>query len=99
MGDRPTKGFRLTVERGHSEEAPWSYRGAVATSEGQWPIELRIESDGDVTVRAPEGVAASVSEGDLLEKVRLIARTSYRQSKADGDGAPPRKIVRWRGEK
>ena len=99
VGDLPSKGLRLTVARGYSEEAPWSYRGEVATPEGTWAIELQIDGGGEVSVHAPAGVGPGVSERDLLEKIRLIARTSYRQSKADGDAAPPRKIVRWRGEK
>ncbi len=85
-GDRPESGVRLELERPREGGPPWEYRGRAATPDGEWPVAATIGAEGEVRVEAPP---------ELQTKVSLILRTAFKH----GQGAPPRKIVRWRGEK
>ena len=99
-GDRPETGVRIQIEREKSrEEAPWSYAGAAHVPEASFPVAVRVEAGGEVTVTiSPSAEDGTAPPSDLAEKVRLIVRTVYRQAKAD-DEPPAWRIVRWRGEK
>ncbi len=93
-GDRPESGVRIQIEREKSrEDPPWSYAGAVHVPDATYPLSVVVDAEGGVAV-----TLAPSAPADLPEKVRLIVRTLYRQSKADGE-PPPWRIVRWRGEK
>ncbi len=98
-GDRPETGVRIRIERDKSrDDPPWSYVGAAHVPEASFPVAVVVDAAGEVTVTvspAPDGAAPPP---DLVEKVRLIVRTAYRQAKAD-DEPPAWRIVRWRGEK
>jgi hypothetical protein len=86
----PKSGLRFVLERARTNEPPWEYRGAVLSPTERWEVSAVVSADGDVHVAA--------SDAALAEKARLLLRTLYKQSQKDGS-APPRKIVRWRGEK
>jgi hypothetical protein len=92
IGDHPESGVRFTLERPRDGGPPWVYEGDAFTPTERFKVQARVEADGTVAV---EGEAPA----DVAEKARLMLRTLYKQAKADGDGAPPRKVVRWRGEK
>jgi hypothetical protein len=91
-GDRPESGIRIALERPRDGGPPWSYEGHVHAPDASFPASVRVSEDGTVDVTL-EGAPA-----DVAEKVRLLVRTVWRQSKADGE-PPARRIVRWRGEK
>jgi hypothetical protein len=93
VGDHPESGVRFVLERSLELAAPWIYRGDAFTPEARHPLEVHVSQDGQVQV-----VGADVPP-DLAEKVRLLFRTLYRQASDAPGGAPPRKVVRWRGEK
>jgi hypothetical protein len=86
VGDKPESGVRLELERPREGGPPWEYTGRAATPDGEWPVRATIDAAGAVEVVAPK---------ELETKVLLILRTAFKH----GAGAPPRKIVRWRGEK
>jgi hypothetical protein len=92
-GDRPESGIRIAIERPTVGGPPWIYAGAVHAPDASFPLSVSVTEDGVVSVTI-EGAPPS----DLAEKVRLLVRTVYRQSKADHE-PPARRIVRWRGEK
>jgi hypothetical protein len=94
VGGRPESGVRILLVRDAKEPGPpWRYRGSLATPDAEHALGAVIDGAGEVIV---ELVGAPA---ELAEKVRLILRTVHRQSIADGDRAPPRRIERWRGEK
>jgi hypothetical protein len=100
-GERPESGFRVEIARSRApgaEAPPWLYEGAAHLPDASFPLRVALAADGaaDVTLEADAGGAAP--PGDLVEKVRLIVRTAYRQARAD-DEPPAWRIVRWRGEK
>jgi hypothetical protein len=86
VGDRPESGVRLELERPREGGPPWEYTGRAATPDGEYPVSATVSAAGDVEVQAPP---------EVKTKVALILRAAWKH----GDGAPPRKIVRWRGEK
>jgi hypothetical protein len=94
VGERPESGVRITVERPRDGGPPWRYEGMASTPAEAFAITAMIDEGGEVTVavdaRAPP---------DLAEKVRLMLRAVVRQAKVDGDGAPARKVVRWRPDR
>ena len=90
VGHRPESGIRITVER-QASGPPWRYEGTATTPDDDFPLAATIDEEGEVAVEA--GPSAPP---ELAEKVRLILRAVVRQAKADGDGAPARKVVRWR---
>ena len=102
VGDHPETGVRFVLERpggGQGKEPggdgpPWLYRGDAFTPDARFPLEVHVSGAGDVQVGGGESLP-----GELAEKVRLLFRTLYRQAKDTPGGAPPRKVVRWRGEK
>lgn len=95
VGDHPEHGLRFVLERG-PEGPPWDYRGSAFTKDDAFPLEARVEADGTVSVT---GATDARAPSDLAEKTRLLLRALWKQAKADGERGPPKKIVRWRGEK
>ena len=93
VGDHPESGIRFVFERPDGGP-PWLYEGDAFTPEARFPMAVRVEAAGEVTVTP--GGELSV---DLAEKVRLLFRSLHKQAKDSPRGEPPRKVVRWRGEK
>jgi hypothetical protein len=101
VGDRPESGLRIAIERdAKKDEPPWIYAGNVHLPDGDHPVVVEVDADGEVAVSIGPRADAAAADAppELTEKVRLIVRTAYRQAKADGE-APAWRIVRWRGEK
>jgi hypothetical protein len=96
VGDHPETGVRFVLERPRQagEEAPWVYRGDAFTPDARFSLEVHVSREGDVRVAGTDSLP-----GDLAEKVRLLFRTLYKQARDTPGGEPPRKVVRWRGEK
>ena len=98
-GDRPESGVRIAIERPRDEGPPWRYDGFVHTPDRSYGLGATVSEAGDVDVRIELDISLSEeSLGSLAERVRLIVRTAWKQAKSDGE-PPPRRIVRWRGEK
>ncbi len=94
VGDHPESGVRFVLERPLAGGPPWQYEGHAFTPDARFRLSAEVQDGGAVTVSAEAGAPEEVAE-----KARLMLRTLYRQAKSDGEGAPPWKIVRWRGEK
>ncbi len=94
VGDHPAYGVRFDLERPGSTTPPWIYRGFAFTHEARFALEVLVTERGDVRVTGD-----ATAPADLAEKTRLLFRALYKQSERSRDGAPPRKVVRWRGEK
>jgi hypothetical protein len=94
VGDHPESGVRFVLERPLDGGPPWIYRGDAFTPGARFALQIEVSGAGDVRVVASDGVP-----GELAEKVRLLFRSLYKQSSAVPGGEPPRKVVRWRGEK
>ncbi len=94
VGDHPARGVRFVLERPAGSEAPWVYRGEAFTPDARHPLEVHVAKDGTVRVGGSEDLP-----GELAEKVRLLFRTLHRQAGELPGGAPPLKVVRWRGDK
>ena len=90
VGDHPANGVRFVLERPHEAPPPWIYRGHAFTPDARFALEVVVAEAGDVRAIAEDG-----SPADVAEKARLLMRALYKQA----DGPPPRKVVRWRGEK
>ena len=89
VGDRPESGVRLEIERPQGGGPPWEYTGRAVTPDAEHAVAATVSAAGEVRVTAPP---------ELETKVALILRTAFKHGFHDGR-APPRKIVRWRGEK
>jgi hypothetical protein len=96
VGDHPETGVRFVLERPLRVEggAPWVYRGDAFTPDARFALEVAVARDGEVRATGDDAVPA-----EIVEKVRLLFRTLYRQAKDTPGGEPPRRVVRWRGEK
>ena len=97
VGDHPESGVRFVLERPRQTEepaGPWVYRGDAFTPEARFSLEVEVAQDGAVRVTGSGDLPAPIAE-----KVRLLFRALYKQAKSDAGGEPPRKVVRWRGEK
>jgi hypothetical protein len=94
IGDHPETGFRFVLERPLRGGPPWEYRGHVFTPRESFALEVTVSADGAVGV-----VLGSDGPAGVTEKVRLLFRSLYRQAREVPGGEPPRKVVRWRGEK
>ena len=97
VGDHPESGVRFVLERPRRAEdpmAPWVYRGDAFTPDARFSLEIDVSRDGDVRVESADPLPS-----EIAEKVRLLFRTLYKQAKDTAGGEPPRKVVRWRGEK
>jgi hypothetical protein len=98
VGDHPETGVRFVLERPRQAEdvtgGAWIYRGDAFTPDTRFSLEVTVARDGNVSV---SGAAALPSE--IAEKVRLLFRSLYKQADVASGGEPPRKVVRWRGEK
>lgn len=94
VGEKPDSGLRIVLERPRDGGPPWVYRGSAFTPDRALPLTAVVEADGVVRIEiAPD------APPEIASTVRLMVRTVYKQAQADGEGAPARKIVRWRGEK
>jgi hypothetical protein len=91
VGDRPESGVRIALERPRAGGPPWRYAGTATTPAEEFELTGTIDGAGQVTVEVAAGAPP-----DLAERVRLMLRAALRQAKADGAGAPARKVVRWR---
>jgi hypothetical protein len=106
VGDHPETGVRFVLERPGSRKTaagttaepesagPWVYAGDAFTPDTRFSLEVHVSAAGDVRVESGAALPP-----DIAEKVRLLFRTLYRQAKDTPGGEPPRKVVRWRGEK
>jgi hypothetical protein len=95
VGDHPQKGIRFILERAEEPSAaapPCVYEGAAFTPEMRYALRIVVDADGGAT--CDDG---SVPD-DLAEKARLLVRTMVRHARTEGT-PPPRRIMRWRGEK
>jgi hypothetical protein len=109
IGERPETGVRIAIERPRTGGPPWAYAGTASLPDAAFPVQATVAENGDVDVALGDSPESGVMPpSDLAEKIRLIVRTVYRQAKSDGErglrpragaGAPPFRIVRWRGEK
>jgi hypothetical protein len=93
VGDHPESGVRFVFERPLAGGPPWTYRGNAFTPDTAFALEIEVSPAGDVRVTGDHAPA------EIAEKVRLLFRTLSRQAKDAPGGQPPRKVVRWRGEK
>ena len=89
VGDHPAHGIRFLLER--CDEPPFVYEGAAFTPTERHTLRIAVAADGAVTAsgEAPEAIR---------EQARALVRTLVRHAAADGS-PPPRRILRWRGEK
>jgi hypothetical protein len=94
VGDHPAYGVRFDLERPNATTPPWTYRGFAFTHDARFALEVLVTEKGEVRVTGDTSAPV-----DLAEKTRLLFRALYKQSERSRDGAPPRKVVRWRGEK
>ena len=93
IGDHPERGIRFVLERdqqegGEEKASPYRYLGSAFTPTEEHRLEVVVESDGSVHVRAE-------APAELKEKARLLVRTMVRHAQAEGT-PPPRRILRWR---
>jgi hypothetical protein len=100
VGDHPESGVRFVFERPLRGGPPWVYAGDAFTPDERIPLQVTVESGGEVRVAAvQDGQDVTEIPSTLTEKVRLLFRALYRQSAEAPGGEPPRRVVRWRGEK
>jgi hypothetical protein len=99
VGDHPESGLRFVLERPHDASPPWIYRGDVFTPDARVALVVEVAPGGEVRVEVGDGAPAELSE--LGEKTRLLFRALYKQANDAGaePRPPPRKVVRWRGDK
>lgn len=97
VGDHPETGIRLELERPRVGGPPWCYVGDVVTSSDRFPMRAVVESDGGVIVEVLDARAPA----EVATKAKLIIRAAHKHASDEpgAAGAPPRRIVRWRGEK
>jgi hypothetical protein len=94
VGDQPATGFRVSLTR-RGDEAPYAYAGEIALPGETRALEAVFLASGEVTLEIEGGAPPA-----LVEKVRLLLRTIFKNARAeDPDAPPPRAIARWRGEK
>ena len=96
-GERPHSGLRITLERDVNAGPPWIYDGMLFTECVSAAVQAQVSADGTVCVAMRESEVADASA--VCEKVRLMLRSVWKQSRELGAEAPPRRVVRWRGEK
>jgi hypothetical protein len=94
IGDHPAQGLRFDLERPGTGAPPWNYRGFAFSRDARFALQVTVQANGEVRVTADASAPA-----DLAEKTRLLFRALYKQADKAVGGAPPRKVVRWRGEK
>ena len=92
VGDHPESGVRFVLERPYGGGPPWRYAGEAFTPEARFSLTAEVAADGVVTV-------AGGAPPEIAEKARLVLRALYKESRQEHDAAPPRKIIRWRGDK
>ena len=95
VGDHPQRGIRFILERAEAAAVatpPCVYGGAAFTPDTRHALKIAVDAEGNATC-ADAGVP-----DDIREKARLLVRTMVRHALAEGT-APPRRIMRWRGEK
>jgi hypothetical protein len=92
VGPRPEQGVRVELERSEGGP-PWAYRGQAVTPAESYAATATVANGGEVTVDLEGGAPAG-----LGERVRLILRAAWKHAAEDG-APPPRRIVRWRGDR
>ena len=92
VGPRPERGVRVELERPEGGP-PWAYRGEAVTPVDTHAVAATIAAEGEVAVDVGPGAPAG-----LAERVRLILRAAWKHACEDG-APPPRRIVRWRGDR
>jgi hypothetical protein len=99
VGPHPEAGVRFELERAQGGEPPWHYAGRAVTPEEVFSVAAVVSASGEVQVQLDEGLPPPFARA-LAEKIRLMLRTAHKQAHEACPGAPPpRRIVRWRGEK
>jgi hypothetical protein len=104
VGDHPETGLRIVLERGAESSPPYRYEGFVylplapgsAAEAARFALRAEV---GPASVEVTAASAEAPAPPALLAKVRLLLRSL---AKAEEDGSlppPPRRIVRWRGDK
>ncbi len=93
VAGRPESGLRIELERPRGGGPPWAYEGLAVTPGGEWAVSATVSETGEVSVNAE-----AAAPKDLSTKVLLLLRAAFKHAKADGV-PPPRRIVRWRGDK
>ncbi len=87
IGSHPTSGFRIDLLR-EAGEAPWKYRGQLATPDAEVALVVVVAASGEVTLEADLDTA-------VAERVRLLVRQVVKHALAE-ELTPPRRIQRWR---
>lgn len=99
VGDKPETGVRIAVERSGEAGPPWTYEGSVQMPNASLLIRCVVGEDASVEAALVDDQDRSRPDAPaLLEKARLIVRAAAKQAHVEGL-PPPRRIVRWRGEK
>ncbi len=73
------------------------YEGDAFTAEARFAMRASIDLQGAVRVTL-EGCSDAALATSVGEKAKFILRAAFKHAHADGM-PPPRRIVRWRGEK
>lgn len=90
-------GVRIAIERPRDGGPPWNYAGTAFLPHASFSANVTVSEAGEVLVVLADE-RGGPSPPDLDEKIRLIVRTVYKQSNADGE-PPAFRIVRWRADK
>ncbi len=102
VGHHPESGVRLVLERARDGGPPWRYSGDAFTPEARFTMRVFVEATGAVQIEIDGCPDAAVS-APLVDKAKLIVRAAFKHAQADmGESSPappPRRIVRWRGDK
>lgn len=98
VGDHPQRGIRFILQLseradgGSVEAPPCVYEGAAFTPDVRYVMRILVDGDGNATC------GDSAVPDDIREKARLLVKTMVKHATSEGT-APPRRIMRWRGEK
>lgn len=99
-GHHPETGVRLVLERPRHGNPPWRYEGEAYSPTDRYPMRATVDADGVVRVEI-EGC----KDTQIADKATFILRAAYRHAQGEASAShmdrapPPRRIVRWRGEK
>jgi hypothetical protein len=109
VGHHPESGLRLSLERDRDGGPPWRYEGAAFTPTARFSMRAVVDESGGVRIELD-----ACDDRAIAEKARRIVRAAFKHAQPDvpvsSNGetqalgaplepkAPPRRIVRWRGE-